>query len=1098
MIFRNKFPSASGLPRFSLLFISVLLFVNSLKAQETYKDLMEKPQINVYDVIKAAEKHFETRDQGQGSGWKGFQRWKYRMERRFWPTGDRSHFDPEIVTKEYTRFKEQYDIDATARQTGNGYYWTDLGPAYASNFLPPAYACGVGRVETVWADGGNGDTLYIGSRSGGFWKSLDGGSTWHSTTQHLPALGVVDIAVHHQRHNEVLILTRHPTGYTHGVLKSTDFGETWNATGLAFNYLNYVFPKKILIPIEAPDTVYVSTGAGFYRSADAGNTWIQLNTSFVRDFATKPGAPATIYALTTANNNQVLISYDGGNTWPVNTTIPGNAGAGGRVATSAAQPDWVYFQSSSGVYKSTDSGLNFSSVGASPANMAFGVNDVDANTLVFGGLDQYLSSDGGLSNSLVCSWFDPGQPNYVHADGRRINSYNGTMYICTDGYLGKSTDFGNSWNILNLVGTPIREYYRIGITPMHAGMVAGGSQDNGTSMLIDNTWWEWLGADGMVCHIDRNNSRNWFGTYQYGNMRYSSQNGMNNIDINPNINGGNWVTDYNLDACNDNTLFAGYDYLYKSRDNGATWQTLANFTGVGNLDEIAVSPADSNYIYVAKANRIWRSTNNGVSFIEVTSGLPNQFISSIAPHPANASHLVVSMTGFNAAQKIYRSTNGGLNWLNYTGNLPNYPTNCAVYEEGPAERVYLAMDVGVFYRDNSMANWALFADSLPAVEVTDLKINNGAHLLYAGTWGRGAWCTSLVGKADFPQITRMIIDPEPTTFGPTERDSMGVTAIITDDGNIVEATLHWGLSPGNYPNPISLIPLTGDTFRLVSKIPPQPTNSQVYFRIEAIDNNGDTTWTTKIVTRIKAAVLCEAAGALGTGSDYINKVALSPGGFIHSSGQDYYGDFRNFYFPVLTRGNSYSINVGLAFHFAPDTVFAWADWDNNLSFSAGEGIAMSALDPSHNSYGSFIVPQNAVSDTIILRVRNIYDNNAFDDPCNDYFGEVEDYSLVIEPLPVGFEGSDPVPSQFAQPDLKLYPVPANEQLWVETIGFKALSESPYELRVFDLLGREIKVRISHQENTNLLLDLNDLSPGTYFVEFSCENQKATAKFHIMK
>src|SRR5205823_3166896 len=70
--------------------------------------------------------------------------------------------------------------------------------------------------------------------------------------------------------------------------------------------------------------------------------------------------------------------------------------------------------------------------------------------------------------------------------------------------------------------------------------------------------------------------------------------------------------------------------------------------------------------------------------------------------------------GFNGA---------GMDWGDYTRGLPVFPVNRLAYQEGSFGTLYAATDVGVYYRDSSMANWVCFNNNLPNVPVTDLEIN---------------------------------------------------------------------------------------------------------------------------------------------------------------------------------------------------------------------------------------------------------------------------------------------------------------------------------------------------------------------------------------
>ncbi|MEZ4685223.1 MAG: hypothetical protein R3B47_03920 [Bacteroidia bacterium] len=343
--------------------------------------------------------------------------------------------------------------------------------------------------------------------------------------------------------------------------------------------------------------MYASANNGLYRSFDGGDTWTRVQTNNIRDFEVATYDPATLFIIETADNDDVLISTDAGSTTPVTTTVAFNNGASSRIRVTQAQPGYVYFQSNNGVWRSTDTAQSFSFRGISPANMAFGVSCTNPDLLIWGGLNQYASFNGGTTNTKVCDWVDPTGTNYVHADGRVVGCWGGQLYLGTDGYLGTSNN-GQNWSIVNFRGTPIREFYRIGISITDASYIIGGSQDNGTSIRIDSLWYEWYGADGMECHIDNNNSDFWFGTIQYGGFMYGEQNGQERVNRRPDTDGA-WVTPSVLDPSNDNTVFIAYDSLYKSNDNGRNWEFVYDWSAGGNMDEIAISPVDSNEMYIS-------------------------------------------------------------------------------------------------------------------------------------------------------------------------------------------------------------------------------------------------------------------------------------------------------------------------------------------------------------------------------------------------------------------------------------------------------------------------------------------------------------------
>lgn len=976
-----------------------LAFSISSSAQK-YLDMMEDYSINVYEVIEAGNKYFENHPKGKGSGWKNFQRWIDHFEPMFYPSGDRTQFNPSQAYQEFNTFKAK---NFKAKNQRIGANWQDLGPDYAYNHLPTDWAPGVGRVETMHPDPTNDNIIYLGSRSGGFWKTQDGGNTWYSTTQDLAAVGVVDIEIHPTNHNEIYIVTKHSTGYSLGILKSTDYGETWSTTGLGLNFNNYIQLYDLYICPTNPNVMYCSSNYGIYKTTDGGTIWNRPITENTRSMMVNPNDCDAVYWIENSSRDITRRSINGLASQN-STTITDNAGASSRLAVTADDVSMVYFVSNNGIWRSIDFGVSFTRMGDAPTSiMAVGVLDTDADKVIIGGLDHFRSSDGGATFTKFTTWFDPNSANYVHADGRSIRSWNGHFYMGTDGYLAKSEDAGNSWFRLNDEGTSIREFYRIGCSVTKADRVVGGSQDNGTSILINGVWYEWIGADGMEGHIDNNNAETWFGTIQNGDLQITTNNGNNSSGIRPDPENGKWITPSVLDACNDNTIFIAYDVLYKSNNNGQDWETLADFSSYGNMSHLAMSPSDSNYLYIAEDEFILRSTDNGHQFDLVNTGLPIKSISRIAVHPHQAQTLAITYNGFDDGEKVYISYDAGDTWTNISNNLPNLPANCLVFEDVPDNRIYVGMDAGIYYRDDNSSDWVLYDDGLPVIEVVDMDIQQGSNMLRICTWGRGLWESPLVGKSTFPQIISIDITPKATDARPSDNDDVRVSATIIDDGSIVSAQLLWSLDNLTFNNVISMVSTGTDTYTITDLLPRQTIGKQVYFKIKTTDNQGNVSVSDKVVYKTKKAVLCEAQGTSGTTADWINLVELND--LSNSSTKTGYSDFSNLS-TTLERNSTHQLRIQLNHAFDIDRAYAWIDWNNNLFFDdPGEEIDMSDY-VANNSYGTVTVPADAQLGTTLMRVRSIYSTTPIHDPCNGYFGEVEDYSIVIEDAPLAVHWLD--------------------------------------------------------------------------------------------
>ncbi len=139
--------------------------------------MINDPSINVYEIVAEAESYFQNIDkEAKGSGWKAYNRWLYENEPKFYPSGDRSNVDPFFVSKQY--LKNNILHQRSLFDDG----WEELGPYYIEQ-VTGHYAVGLGRVESFYSDPNDPNRIYLGSRSGGFWKTTDGGTTWKGGAQ---------------------------------------------------------------------------------------------------------------------------------------------------------------------------------------------------------------------------------------------------------------------------------------------------------------------------------------------------------------------------------------------------------------------------------------------------------------------------------------------------------------------------------------------------------------------------------------------------------------------------------------------------------------------------------------------------------------------------------------------------------------------------------------------------------------------------------------------------------------------------------------------------------------------------------------------------
>jgi hypothetical protein len=194
-------------------------------------------------------------------------------------------------------------------------------------------------------------------------------------------------------------------------------------------------------------------------------------------------------------------------------------------------------------------------------------------------------------------------------------------------------------------------------------------------------------------------------------------------------------------------------------NTGVTWTTLPTGNIGGRFYSLAhgvsTGTSGANRLYAATLSNIFMTPNVTTgqtaatsNWNDITTGLPvaSASINGIAVNPTWSFEAFVVFSGYNDTVKVYKTTNAGTSWTNITGSLPNVPVNCIVYDPDNAsiDAVYIGTDVGVFYRDNNIGNWVPFFHGLPNVVVEDLEIKN--NQIYAGTYGRGVWRSNLYGN----------------------------------------------------------------------------------------------------------------------------------------------------------------------------------------------------------------------------------------------------------------------------------------------------------------------------------------------------------------
>ena len=384
------------------------------------------------------------------------------------------------------------------------------------------------------------------------------------------------------------------------------------------------------------------------------------------------------------------------------------------------------------------------------------------------------------------------------------NDTNKVVYFSNDGGLYRADDVTtvsptSGWtNLNNNLG--VTQF--LGAAANSAGVIIGGSQDNGTPRYSPGASPPWtpghgaFGGDGGFCAADPFDNNYFYGEYSnlsvyrstngatsggyiYCNPVPTSANGgpCTGVGIMDAWNGANFVSPFILDPNDPNTMLAGGLSLWRSNDIKAaglpTWTPIKaavlNLSGNPNpISAIAVDSATSNLIVVGHNDgQIW-ITFNGLSVspnppnwtpigYPVSANTPNRYVGRLTIDSTRSPHWIYATFGGFNSDNIYVTKNFGATWTQVTGAcapgvpcttaLPSVPIRSLIINPVRPDFLYVGTEIGMFASEDAGATWQLPQGGPANVSVDDLFWLNGD--LIAVTHGRGLYTTHSSGPPVF-------------------------------------------------------------------------------------------------------------------------------------------------------------------------------------------------------------------------------------------------------------------------------------------------------------------------------------------------------------
>ncbi len=687
------------------------------------------------------------------------------------------------------RFKE------ISRSPFTDYEWQFLGPVNLS-----------GRTIALALNPVNGNTIYAGSASGGLWRSYTGavGGNWERVTTGFPVLGVNAIAIDPADTNTIYIGTgevydyyasiggtvkRVTRGsYGIGILKTSDNGATWTkCLDWAYNEQHGVQVIKIN-PLN-PNTVWAGTTEGAMKSTDAGITWNNTIGLPIMDLLIHP--TDTDKVMITCGDlsfsNGSLLTVDGGANW--NGMILPNYTGKAMLGACANTPNTIYASiadDTSGVcslWRSLDFGLSWSQVCDQNSVNIMGVqgwyshyvavHPNDPNTFVYGGVNMMKSTNGGTSFTSVSGTYSDHHTYAIHPINPNI------LYDANDDGVYRSTNFGTSFSYVGS-GLNTGQFYNGFSNSQSDSLISIGQvQDHIPGYkYTGSAYWSRSARDEVGwTAINPSNDNIMFAVSRGGiSIGRSTDRGISFPNV---ISFGYyqaWLSPIAVSQSDPNVVYMGRDKIFKSTTNGesGSWSAMNNgFVLDGNPSlSLAIAPSNSDYVYVGTAPllytaHIFRTTNGGNSWQNITGSLPDLYPNDIAVDPVNANIVYVAFGGF-LSDHFYKSTNGGGSWSDISTTLPDVPGTAVMVDPLNSNNVFVGNDVGVYISTNGGSSWNSFSDGLPeAVLISDLTYSASNRAIRVTTHGNGIFERKL--PSTFPAVSVLAPNGGEIWYGVTEQ-----------------------------------------------------------------------------------------------------------------------------------------------------------------------------------------------------------------------------------------------------------------------------------------------------------------------------------------
>ncbi|MFH1197645.1 MAG: T9SS type A sorting domain-containing protein [bacterium] len=598
-----------------------------------------------------------------------------------------------------------YDGRGLFKSTNGGNSWDLINDDFGDRTHFSSLEVSPGNSNIIFATLASGYSFNMNPGNEGVWKSTDAGLTW---TNVLPNDDTFDILP------DPVVPNRVYAGGAGGFYISTDNGETWrNSSGMISGIA--LERMQIAISVSSPNTIYLLIFGGnkmrLFKSEDSGETWASASQLY----DSGQGWYDLLLAVNPNNANEVYIgdaelrrsttgggsfSYVGGSYSQQDMHVDFHC-----MVFAPSNPAIRYVGCDGGVYKSTNSGSSWASLGTGLSTIQFYriASHPSNSSIVFGGAQDnsnFRTTDGGLTWGTVT--FADGMECFVdYADPNNV--YMSIQY----GTLYKSTN-GGAYNSFN------------DITP-----------DKGNQPSA------WV-VPYLIHPFDHNI------IYTASDRPWKSTNGGTDwLPMTPNAILSAAIETMAISPLNpDIMMLAGDDTrIFASTNGGSNWYTIAtNIPDAGRtITRVVCDPYDENTMYVVRSGfgsgKIYKSKDLGTSWENISGDLPDIPHNDLFIDPRIPGHLYTA-NDFG----VYRSINGGEEWTRLNFEIPFVPVMDFDYRDYGNERI---LWVGTHGR----SAYRVYLTQ-PDGEFIDLARPVGSETWIEGTQQKIVWWSNDVTSVD--------------------------------------------------------------------------------------------------------------------------------------------------------------------------------------------------------------------------------------------------------------------------------------------------------------------------------------------------------------